>query len=59
MQPDMKSMTYTKTLDRATPKNTAGVGNPMLPGMKTKKYDTSCISAKDFHSQKPGSGDFL
>lgn len=44
---------------RATPKNTTGMGNPMLPGMKTKKYDTNCISAKDFHSQKPGSGDSL
>lgn len=55
----MKSTTYTKTLDRATPKNTTGMGNPLLPGMKTKKYDTSCISAKDFHSQRPGSGDSL
>lgn len=47
----------TKDIKRANPKNTIGMGNPALPVMKTKKYDMVCISAKDFHSQKPGSGD--
>lgn len=48
-----------KDITRATPKNTTGMGNLLLPGMKTKKYNTICISAKDFHNQRPGSGDPL
>ncbi len=56
MEPDNKDISK-NSFNRATPRNTTGMGNLLLPGMKMKPYETACISAKDFHSQKPGSGD--
>lgn len=61
MQQDTKSTTRTRTSDnrRATPWNTPGMGNPAPPGMSRKKYECGEVSARGFHDQRPGSGDFL
>lgn len=43
----------------ATPLNTVGIGNPMLPGayIDYRKAKVNPTSAAVFHMQKPGSGD--
>lgn len=45
----------------ATPRNTTGMGNPMLPGGYTdsRRSRVNPTSAKAFYNQRPGSGDTL
>lgn len=43
----------------ATPLNTTGMGNPMLPGayIDYRRTKVNPTGANAFHMQKPGSGD--
>ena len=45
----------------ATPRNTTGMGNPMLPGgyIDSRRSRMNPTSAKAFYNQHPGSGDTL